>query len=189
MVFHGSTNSPSRPHQHSVRGWVTNRAMAMRHTPHTGTGRGHLTQGSNQEAWLLVNRQPACPHCLQALGVLMGQQPRACSKSTPRSTLEELDVGVRAMGVFTEQTEKSSQAPPSHAPPQEGLVCKQHRTLPASEPAPPTPAQLGARAGPVQLRQGGKHTHTHIHGYLGWRGWAGAGRQRWEPRWVGSCWV
>ena len=26
-------------------------------------------------------------------------------------------------GVFTEQTEKSSQAPPSHAPPQEGLVC------------------------------------------------------------------
>lgn len=62
-------------------------------------------------------------------------------------------------GVFTEQTEKSSQAPPSHAPPQEGLVCRQHHALPVSEPAPPTPAQLGAWAGPVQLRQGGRHTH------------------------------
>ena len=65
-------------------------------------------------------------------------------------------------GVFTEQTEKSSQAPPSHAPPQEGLVCRQHHALPASEPVPPTPAQLGARAGPVQLRARA-HTHTHTH--------------------------
>lgn len=68
------------------------------HSPHRDGVGGHLTQGSNQEAWLLINRQPACPHRLQALGVLMGQQPRACSKSTPRSTLEELDVGVRATG-------------------------------------------------------------------------------------------
>ena len=48
-------------------------------------------------------------------------------------------------GVFTEQTEKSSQAPPSHAPPQEGLVCKQHRTLPdgAAQALPGPPAGLG----------------------------------------------
>lgn len=43
------------------------------HSPHRDGAGGHLTQGSNQEAWLLINRQPACPHCLQELGVLMGQ--------------------------------------------------------------------------------------------------------------------
>lgn len=43
-------------------------------------------------------------------------------------------------------------------------MCRQHRTLPASEPAPPTPAQLGAPAGPVRLS--GRQTHTpraHVH--------------------------
>ena len=38
-------------------------------------------------------------------------------------------------------------------------MCREHRTLPASKPAPPTPAQLGAPAGPVQLS--GRQTHTH----------------------------
>ena len=37
-------------------------------------------------------------------------------------------------------------------------MCREHRTLPASKPAPPTPAQQG-----LCSCQGGRHTHARTH--------------------------
>ena len=56
-------------------------------------------------------------------------------------------------------------------------MCREHRTLPASKPAPPTPAQLGAPAGPVQLSGRQTHTHTHTHARLPWLERMGWGRE------------
>ena len=85
-------------------------------------------------------------------------------------------------GVFTEQTEKSSQAPPSHAPPQEGLVCRQHHALPASEPVPPPAGRPGRACAATHTHtrthaRTRTHTHTHTHTRLPWLERMGWGRE------------
>ena len=61
-------------------------------------------------------------------------------------------------------------------------MCREHRTLPASKPAPPTPAQLGVPAGPVQLS--GRQTHTRTR--LPWLERMGWGREAEEGATLGG---
>lgn len=128
----------------------------------------------------------------------MSQQARVCSEGSlracqiPCGLLVELDVGIRAIGSPHQASNSWHQARhPCHVSPRKDQPAE-GTALPVSDPVRnwcwhlfpnPSPARRPRQGcvAPLEAR--------YIQDYLGWRGWAGAGRQMREPQWEGSCWV